>query len=153
MRTNLYVFVILFALCTSVFTKPVHAVSEADCAIWLCLPGGFPTGCSAAYSAFKHRIKHDKPPLPELSSCTTGPDGKGSSGHYQMGYEYFEPCKEGYRLEQSQKNGFFVTGHCEKIKCERYWNQSCDRYEAVRRAKPSYIKMWVDGNYLGQFFY
>lgn len=47
---------------------PVKA-SDADCSIWLCLPMGFPSGCSEAKSAFKHRIKKLKPPLPNFLSC------------------------------------------------------------------------------------
>ncbi|MGD6735507.1 hypothetical protein ACP5PY_03625 [Photobacterium leiognathi subsp. mandapamensis] len=49
-------------------TLPIKA-SEADCSIWLCLPMGFPSGCSDAKSAFKHRIKKFKPPLPNFLSC------------------------------------------------------------------------------------
>ncbi|WP_242452980.1 conjugal transfer protein [Photobacterium damselae] len=43
--------------------------SDADCAIWLCLPTGFPSGCSDAKSAFIKRIKKFKPPLPNIVSC------------------------------------------------------------------------------------
>lgn len=134
-----------------------YAASEADCAIWICLPGGFPTGCSAAHSAFKHRIKKGRPPLPDLSSCTTGPNGQKSSGHYQLGYEYFEPCKEGYVLEQHSANGFYMmSGRCVLKQCNYGWGNQCytkDSYAALRRPSPSYVKMWVDGQYLGQFFY
>src|SRR5690606_15229098 len=78
----------------------VRAASEADCAIWICLPGGFPSGCGAAHSAFKKRIKKGRQPLPALASCTTGPNGKGVNGNYQLGYELFEACKEGYVLKE-----------------------------------------------------
>ena len=47
---------------------------EADCAIWLCLPAGFPSGCGQSLSKFKDRIKHFKPPLPSFSSCAVSPD-------------------------------------------------------------------------------
>lgn len=137
------------------FPERAKAASEAECAIWLCLPGGFPTGCSAAYSAFKSRIKKGRPPLPDLSSCTIGPDGKSSNGIYETGYEYFEPCKEGYTLRQTNY-GIVSSGVCERKSCGGFWRENCqvqDRYEAIRRAKPSYVKMWVDSQYLGQFFY
>lgn len=49
--------------------KSAYAASQDECAIWLCLPGGFPAGCAAAYSAFKKRIKKLKPPLPPFSGC------------------------------------------------------------------------------------
>lgn len=131
---------------------PSYAASEADCAIWLCLPGGFPAGCSAAHNAFKDRIKHGRPPLPDLSSCTTSPDGKTSNGKYQMGYEYFEPCKAGYTLKE-QGNEYFKSGKCIQTSCERYQENVCPSYEAIRRPKPRYVKMWVDSSYIGQFFY
>ncbi|WP_282610803.1 hypothetical protein [Pelagibius sp. Alg239-R121] len=54
---------------------PSFAASQDECAIWLCLPGGFPGGCEAAYAAFIKRINHTpkpKPPLPPFSSCDNG---------------------------------------------------------------------------------
>lgn len=136
------------------FVKPAYAESEDACAIWICLPGGFPQGCSGAYSEFKHRIKKGRPPLPELSSCTTGPNGEKVSGHYQLGYERYEPCEDGYVLRESQQ---YNQAKCYVERCapERYSNDNyyCDSYQAVLRPKPNYVKMWVDGDYLGQYFY
>ncbi len=136
------------------------AESEISCAIWLCLPGGFPTGCAAAYSEFKHRIKKGKSPLPSLSSCTTGPDGKSSNGKYELGIDYFIPCKEGFAIEEH------ILNSSERVICkptnslcsrpERYWRRQkidCISYDTTRRVNPRYVKMWVDGQYLGQFFY
>lgn len=139
------------------FSK-VHAASEADCAIWICLPGGFPEGCSAAYSAFRDRIKHRKPPLPDLSSCTTGPNGERVAGNYELGRETFETCRGGYVLRENNRNGFPVGGKCYLSQCapERYLDANetyCQNYEAIRRTKQSYVKMWVNGDYLGQFWY
>jgi hypothetical protein len=48
---------------------PVWAVSDNECAIWLCAPAGFPSGCGAAKSAMLKRIKRLKPPLPNLNDC------------------------------------------------------------------------------------
>ena len=138
-----------------------RAGSEADCAIWLCLPGGFPPACGAAYKAFMHRIKHRKPPLPNLSSCMVGPSGvSGSekvSGKYKQGYERYESCREGYVLRESNDNGM-IRGVCLPASCASapsYHLQYffCRGYDAVRRAKPHYVKMWVNGDYLGQYFY
>lgn len=50
---------------------------EDQCAIWLCLPGGFPNGCGAAKSAMKWRIKHHQSPLPSFSSCAIDFDSNG----------------------------------------------------------------------------
>ncbi len=46
-----------------------RAASQAECAIWICLPGGFPTGCGAAHAAFIKRIRALKPPLPDFNAC------------------------------------------------------------------------------------
>ena len=47
-----------------------QAASEDECAIWICLPGGFPETCGAAASAMKDRIKDGKSPLPPFSACS-----------------------------------------------------------------------------------
>ncbi len=57
-----------------------NSASQDACAIWICLPGGFPSECSGAYSEFKKRIKKGRDPLPRLSSCTTGPNGEKVDG-------------------------------------------------------------------------
>lgn len=49
--------------------QPTFAASQDECAIWLCLPTGFPSGCGDAKSAFLKRIKKFKPPLPSFTSC------------------------------------------------------------------------------------
>lgn len=155
-------FCIGLILATAFFNQMplARAESQAACSIWLCLPGGFPTGCAAAYSEFKHRIKKGKPPLPSLSSCTTGPDGKSSNGRYELGAEYFMPCKDGFRIDQ---NMFYDSGRgiCKPIafECSSHENYrqdenaDCISYEAIKRINTQYVKMWVDENYLGQFFY
>ena len=66
----------LIAAISLALSIPVFAADQDDCAIWLCLPTGFPSGCSGAKSAFKKRIKHLRPPLPDLMSCgVDAPDG------------------------------------------------------------------------------
>lgn len=51
---------------------------QSECAIWLCLPGGFPAGCEAAFAAYTKRItamtggKHPKrrfTDLPDFALC------------------------------------------------------------------------------------
>lgn len=155
---KLLLFVAIAILISATAPQKAYAASEAECAIWLCLPGGFPTGCSAAHSAFKHRIEKGRSPLPDLSSCTTGPNGQTSNGRYQLGYEFFEPCREGYVLEQSGSGFYMTNGRCVLKECNNRfgWNNNCttkDSYAAIRRPSPTYVKMWVDGQYLGQFFY
>lgn len=141
----------------AVLWLPVAARAESQdaCAIWLCLPAGFPSGCSGAYDEFRHRIKKGRPPLPALSSCSE--DGK-TDGHYQLGYEIWEECKDGYVLREAPQGSWRQAARCYEESCapEQYQESNyyyCQSYDAVRRAKPNYVKMWVDGEYLGQFFY
>ena len=139
-------------------SKVATASSQDACAIWICLPGGFPSGCSGAYSEFKKRIKKGRDPLPKLSSCTTGPNGERVDGHYQLGYERFEPCDDGYVLRERRQGYRATQGVCYRTGCapqqyQENYNYSCENYQAVIRPKPHFVKMWVDGEYLGQYFY
>lgn len=154
---NVIKFIIL-ALVAVFFINPKngHAVSQDACAIWICLPGGFPTGCGGAYSEFKKRIKKGRDPLPKLSSCTTGPNGERIDGHYQLGYERFEPCDDGFILREKRRGYRVSQGLCYRTQCapQQYQeNSRCENYQAVFRPKPHFVKMWVNGEYLGQYFY
>lgn len=136
--------------------KVATASTKDACAIWICLPGGFPSGCAGAYSEFKKRIKKGRSPLPKLSSCTTGPNGERIDGHYQLGYERFEPCDDGYVLREKRQGYRIIQGLCYRTQCapQRHQeNYRCESYQAVIRPKPHFVKMWVDGEYLGQYFY
>jgi hypothetical protein len=131
------------------------AESEAECAIWLCLPGGFPEGCEAAHSAFNDRVKRGDSPLPPLANCTTG----NSKGDYEIGYERLEDCKAGYLPRQNYYvDGVYYTNACVAKDCTsttgyQMGKTSCDHYERHARQQPNFIKMWVDGDYLGQFWW
>lgn len=131
------------------------ASSDAACAIWLCLPAGFTSGCGAAHQEFKRRIRKGEPPLPSLSSCSTGPNGRVVSGYYEMGYERLVSCKDGFSMRVSERR--LEQAKCYQLDCvpsvfieNDYY---CPSYKAELRTEPHYIKMWVEGRYLGQFFY
>ena len=93
-------------LTISLITPPAIA-NDADCAIWLCLPTGFPSGCGDAKSAFKKRIKHLKPPLPNISSCLV----KDSDIPPEIKAEY-KPSDLAYEKGVSAKmpGGRFIDG-------------------------------------------
>lgn len=76
----------LFAVAFA-FTAPAQAASQDECAIWICLPGGFPSGCGAAKSAMKDRIEDLKSPLPSFSSCAVNPPS-GSGSHMSSGHGF-----------------------------------------------------------------
>jgi len=136
-----------------------YAASQNECAIWLCLPGGFPQGCSAAYGAMIDRLKSIKPPLPNFGSCATE-----GSGKYVIGYEQFEPCKDGFE-HREVNNGVDVVGmNCfnPSSMCRRlrdggggYFppDLDCKTYKAIKRPKPSFVEMWANDEYIGKFFY
>ncbi|EPI2026863.1 hypothetical protein ACSYON_004067 [Vibrio vulnificus] len=72
-----------------------YSASDDECAIWMCLPTGFTTGCSGAKKAFKNRVKKFKPPLPSFSSCLKGSGGEGQD-QYSSDYgvaAYIPPRK------------------------------------------------------------
>lgn len=152
---------LVIAFVFSLVSFSAKAESEADCAIWICLPGGFPSGCEAAYREYKGRIKHGRPPLPKLSSCTTGPNGEKIDGQYELGYERYEFCKAGFFLKDSPDQDRYGTALCVKNECRNGSIDggggggigSCESYQAIKRQKQNYVKMWVNGDYLGQFFY
>jgi len=146
---------ILFAV-TWASEKSVYAASQNECAIWLCLPGGFSQGCSGAHSAMIKRIKKRKPPLPAFSSCSGG-----GSGNYQMGYEPFEPCKDGFDLNVhgDNENQVRCISHNIYQTCRNQTDVQIEHndnqcyYKAIKRPKPYFVEMWVSGEYLGKFFY
>lgn len=136
--------------------SPAQAASEAACSIWLCLPAGFPDGCGAAHSEFRHRIKKGKGPLPAFSSCAVG----GATGRYQMGYQQFHSCKEGYTETTDYiGNNSHIKNACVSISCPGYGNtrpntsQKCDVYAQIPHQKPNFVKMWVDGDFIGQYHF
>ena len=63
-----------------------NANVSADCAIWLCLPAGFPSPyCDAAKKAFKHRVKRGKSPLPPFNQCAVDDNGQPLQGNAPNG--------------------------------------------------------------------
>ncbi len=76
---------VIAALLTAAPPYTANAASQAECSIWICMPGGFPAGCGAAYSAMINRVKHRKPPLPAFSSCAVNPP-PGSGSHMTFDY-------------------------------------------------------------------
>ena len=159
------IFLSIFLVSTSSVLTPVRAESQDACAIWLCLPAGFPQGCGGAYGEFMHRLKKRRPPLPDLSSCTTGPNGEKSKGRYEVGYEQYYPCEEGFglRVNTDPEGGDWARcignssdlscPHKEGLQTMHSGDQCYYYYPAKRRLKPNYIKMWVNGEYLGQYYW
>jgi len=149
---------VILSIVSSTNSQKSYAASQDECAIWLCLPSGFAQGCSSAYSAMIDRIKSKKPPLPPFGSCSTG-----GNGNYKMGYEVYAPCKSGFtffapRAYQNQNRAACVNQDTQCIRYRRGFRSlpagmDCSVYDAVSRPKPHFVEMWVNGDYLGKFFY
>jgi hypothetical protein len=136
------------------------AASQDECAIWICLPGGFPSGCGGAKSALKKRIKKFKPPLPAFSSCVVS-SGSNSS---QMSYDYNfaaliaeqRTCKRWGHGNGSVKRcvgGWeVIPQHYEKgTRC--YHEQGGYRTPRGCIATKRYVDVYIDGHTAGPTYY
>lgn len=165
-KTGITAFASIALLSSVLMTpEPAYAAGDSDdCAIWLCLPGGFPSGCSGAFSAFKKRLRKGRSPLPSLSSCSGGK----SSGSYQLGYEEFAACEPGYatRDHWDEDRGYYRAGYynrptrriCVDTRTCGYYGRDdeyrCSRqYLAPRRDKPHWVDMTIDGKPMDRYYY
>ncbi|GIU48848.1 hypothetical protein TUM4438_31150 [Shewanella sairae] len=129
----------LLLLC---FAQPAaHAASEAECAIWLCLPTGFGSGCGDAKDAFKDRIKKFKPPLPEFLGCVLSDSSMPNIPNMP---EVEMSSKEGVsaRLE----NGRIIDG--QECYCNGDW---CAPQGCVETLK--WVETYIDGVKSGERYY
>ncbi len=144
-----------------VFLAPqVHAGSDDECAIWICLPAGFgPSECHSAYKAMVNRIKDFKPPLPDFFSCAVKSDDS-STMSYDYSYAAYVPA--GKRCAE-----WFDAGEQTSTECLRYESWS-DHYvkgtQCVNRKEEDpyppgctgttrYIDVFIDGEQAGETYY
>lgn len=115
--------------------KPAMAQSEDACAIWLCLPAGFPQGCASAHNAFLDRVRSGRSPLPDLSSCTEGP----ANATFEQGFTHFRDRHENCPAD--------LPGEFEN---------STHRFAGCAvggRQFGHWIEITVDGQRLGRYYY
>lgn len=152
-------FVSLAMLCSGLFTAPAQAASQDECAIWLCLPGGFPGGCGAAYSAMVNRVKNWKSPLPDFGECAVNPpQGSGSHMTYSMTPAAFVPEHQ----ECSQWSSWGDNDQCvayQTIPAHYVEGTTCQMDNDGGGVNPPYctqtvqqIKVFVDGKQAGTTF-
>ena len=111
------------------------AASDDECAIWICLPGGFPPGCGAAAAAMAKRLHRFKPPLPSWNSCAAADPGEPGM-EVEYGRDPFKECRKGYHLATSQQDRGPVLGQCvSDEKRNLGWNEwkPLHTYRAERR--------------------
>ncbi len=155
-------------LCIPLFfaTTPIpsYAINEDACAIWLCLPAGFPSGCSGAHSEFVKRLRHFKPPLPSLSSCLVSPDlpsnsGSGSDISSSSAYAAYVPSYKTCTKYKKQWGSETCTQYS-RIPPRVFLNTRCIAGNKNRKRSPSkctltlqYITTYMDGEQFGETYY
>lgn len=151
-------------LAATLFANNSFAASQAECAIWLCVPTGFPSGCSSAKSAMIDRIKHFKSPLPSLSSCIVsapsnslpqqasnlrGADGKAAfipAKTYCAKRTKYDSCAEWARHDAQ-----LIKGESCKI---TYSSSSGKRVSPANCTKTYYYaEVYIDGQKTGETYY
>lgn len=148
----------LFGVSTSIITPSAQAASEDECAVWLCLPSGFPSGCGSAKSAMLKRVKKGKSPLPDFLSCAV----KGNSGGSSMTYDYNNAAAIQERRVCKQYSGNQNNNRCIKwetipahyIKGEtcRFYPQGGRRPEGCT-ATYKYVDVFIDGKNAGDTYF
>ena len=142
MNVKKYYF-LTFIFLTAFNSAPSFAASQDECAIWLCLPAAFPTGCGAAKSAFKKRIKHHKSPLPAFGSCAVK---SSSKMNYTMGKIVYIPPRTCGAFGGA---GYYGFGGCTPFVGGWVKNGSCPTIGCTTKR---YIDIKVDGEEVGSTF-
>lgn len=90
---NLRKTLLAVGLCAG-FSVPAYAGGQAECAIWICLPGGFPAAglCPAAHAIMLTRIAEFKPPMPAWGSCSAG---AAPNVDVSLGQDLYQECPAG----------------------------------------------------------
>lgn len=104
----------LFGLGAAIVQPSPAQAYDMDCKVIICIAGGFPTGCSDAYSYMIKRITRFPKPLPPFGFCAMS-DGSEYKAH-NVAYSYLGrgpqayDCPEGkklfYRREDSEGGGW-----------------------------------------------
>ncbi|ARR51947.1 conjugal transfer protein [Photobacterium damselae] len=139
------------AICSLILptSMPARAASQDDCAIWLCLPTGFPSGCSTAKRAFIKRIKKFKPPLPNIASCLL----KSSEIPLEIRDQY-KPSNLEYKegIAAKMPTGQYIDG----VRCRVYRYSKDDPW--IRNpdgclATYHWVQTYMDGKAYGKKYY
>ncbi|OKP21804.1 hypothetical protein BSQ40_25610 [Serratia fonticola] len=89
MKGKYFIVIFLLTLVSTISPKVSMAASQDECAIWLCMPAGFPgSECNAPHNAMIKRIKKGKSPLPSFGSCAVDSPQSGNIGTNE-GYAAF----------------------------------------------------------------
>jgi len=140
-------------------SPPSYAASEAECAIWLCAPSGFPgaAGCAFALAAMIDRIKSFEPPLPPFGSCSQ--DGSNDGNTYRHGVAAFIPAHRTCRRYTDYYNRT-VCDDWKTMPDQHVHGASCRRDEERAMWEPRgctrtdhYVQTFQHGRPMGDVFY
>lgn len=110
---------IIFAI---ILSNESFAVSESECAIWLCAPAGFSdSSCDSAHKAMHRRVHLGLPPLPPFSACNQNSTISISNSELTSydGRAAFIPSHP-ICIEYKTETRFGATGRYETTQCIKY---------------------------------
>ncbi|MGO4746761.1 hypothetical protein [Serratia quinivorans] len=130
------------------------AASQDECAIWLCMPAGFPGNeCNAPHNAMLKRVKKGKSPLPSFSSCAVNSSSTGSAN---TGKGAWLPArKECVRWAHGHGDEWCTKYETKPAEFKK--NQLCiinngNHYPPGCRSQ-NYIDIYIDGKKVGDTYY
>ncbi|EAZ4194915.1 TPA: conjugal transfer protein TraL [Citrobacter farmeri] len=148
----------LFAATGLMAPKTVQAASQDECAIWLCLPGGFPSGCGGAKSAMLKRVKKGKSPLPDFMSCAVKSDSDST-----MTYDYNNAAAIQERRVCKRYSGNHNNSRCvewETIPAHYVKGKTCRINWQTGSRNPEgctstykYVDVFIDGKNAGDTYF
>lgn len=159
----LTLFTVLMAV-TFLPVAPVKAASEAECAIWLCLPAGFTTGCGEAKRAFKKRLRKLKSPLPNFALCLVSGEhetaGEASTMDARHGIAAYIPPRK-VCTEHAYRNDHWICVATEIKPSQIIKNTWCSRtskddtHKTPRHCSSTikYTDIYMDGQIYGETNY
>lgn len=136
------------------------AASQDECAEWICLPGGFPSGCGGAQSAMNNRIANHQTPLPDFDECSANPpQGSGSHMTYTMGQAAYVPTHT--VCPDNGDNGmWWMQQQCHTVQAHYVDGTACSFSDGDMTGTPAgctgtkqYVKVFSDGNQAGTTYY
>lgn len=140
-------------------SAPAQAASQDECAIWLCLPGGFPTGCAAAHAAMVSRLKDFKPPLPAFSSCSVTPPGGSNMTSSYGPAAYIPERRQCSRWHHGNNDSTCLSWetlperYVRGTSCRAASNDSGEMIPAGCTRTVRFIEVFADGEQLGPTYW
>ena len=140
-------------------SPPSYAASEAECAIWLCAPSGFPgaAGCAFALAAMIDRVRKFNPPLPPFGSCSQNGSNDGNS--FQYGAAAFVPAHRscanwGYRGDGLECRNWesIPARHIHGTTCRTHHESGLREPRGCTRTD-HYVQTFQHGRAMGDVFY